>query len=67
MTTEAITEICIFLAAQSIAAVAGFFTLRTDVSNLKDDVREVKLDTKETALHVAGLPCRTCSMGDIRG
>ena len=60
MTTEAITEVCMFLAAQTIAAVAAFFTLRADVSNLKDDVREVKLDTKETALHVAGLPCHQC-------
>jgi L-alanine-DL-glutamate epimerase-like enolase superfamily enzyme len=63
MTIDSMVEISIFLAAQTLAAVAAFFTLRTDVGNLKEQVKDIAADTKQAALHIAGLPCRPGQCG----
>ena len=60
MTPDAIAAVVLFLAAQTLAAVAAFFTMRADVKNLKGWVKDIATDTKQTALHVAALPCRSC-------
>jgi hypothetical protein len=67
MTSDAWTNIGIFLEAQTIAGVAGFFTMRADVKNLKGWVKAIAQDTKATAMHVASLPCRNCKQQEERG
>ena len=60
MTPDAITAVALFIAAQTIAGLAAFFTMRADVRYLKGWVEDIAADTKQTALHVAALPCRSC-------
>jgi len=55
MTPDNLTAIGLFMAAQTIAAVAAFFTMRADVKNLKGWVRDIAADTKSTALLVAAI------------
>jgi hypothetical protein len=55
MNPDNITAICLFIAAQTIAAVFGFATLRADTKNLKGWVKDIAADTKSTALLVASL------------
>ena len=60
MNPDNVTAISLFIAAQTIAGLAAFFTMRADVQNLKGWVKDIAADTKKTALHVAALPCRSC-------
>ena len=55
MTPENLTAIGLFIAAQTIAALAAFFTMRADVKNLKGWVKDIAADTKSTALLVASI------------
>ena len=55
MNPDNITAIGLFIAAQTIAGVAAFFTVRADVKNLKDRVNDIAADTKSTALLVAAI------------
>jgi len=55
MTPDSLTAIGIFIAAQTIAGVAAFFTMRADVQNLKAWVKDIAADTKSTALLVAAI------------
>jgi hypothetical protein len=55
MNPDCFTAIGIFIAAQTIAAVAAFFTMRADVKNLKGWVKDIAADTKSTALLVASI------------
>ena len=55
MNPDNLTAIGLFIAAQTIAAVAAFFTMRADVKNLKDWVKDIAADTKSTALLVASI------------
>ena len=55
MTPDAITAVVLFLAAQTLAAVAAFFTMHADVKNLKGWVKDIAADTKSTALLVAAI------------
>lgn len=55
MTPDAITAVALFIAAQTIAGVAAFFTMRADVKNLKGWVKDIAADTKSTALLVASI------------
>ena len=55
MTPDNLTAIGLFIAAQTIAAVAAFFTMRADVKNLKGWVKDIAADTKSTALLVASI------------
>jgi hypothetical protein len=55
MTPDNLTAIGLFIAAQTIAALAAFFTMRADVKNLKGWVKDIAADTKSTALLVASI------------
>ncbi len=55
MNPDNITAVGLFIAAQTIAAVAAFFTMRADVANLKGWVKDIAADTKSTALLVASI------------
>ena len=55
MSPDNLTAIGLFIAAQTIAGVAAFFTMRADVKNLKGWVKDIAADTKSTALLVAAL------------
>jgi hypothetical protein len=55
MNPDNITVIGLFIAAQAIAGVAAFFTMRADVGNLKVWVKDIAADTKSTALLVASI------------
>ena len=55
MNPDNITAIGLFISAQTIAAVAAFFTVRADVKNLKAWVKDIAADTKSTALLVASI------------
>ena len=55
MNPDNLTAVGIFIAAQTIAGVAAFFTMRADVKNLKGWVKDIAADTKSTALLVAAL------------
>jgi hypothetical protein len=55
MNPDNFTAIGIFIAAQTIAGVAAFFTMRADVKNLKGWVKDIAADTKSTALLVASI------------
>ena len=55
MNPDNITAIGLFIAAQTIASVAAFFTVRADVKNLKGWVKDIAADTKSTALLVASI------------
>ena len=53
MNPDNITAIGLFIAAQTIAGVAAFFTVRADVKNLKGWVKDIAADTKSTAKRAA--------------
>jgi hypothetical protein len=55
MNPDNLTAIALFIAAQTIAGVAAFFTMRADVKNLKGWVKDIASDTKSTALLVASI------------
>ncbi|MGA2476238.1 MAG: hypothetical protein ABSF73_06420 [Terriglobia bacterium] len=55
MNPDNLTAIGLFIAAQTIAAIAAFFTVRADVKNLKSWVKDIARDTKSTALLVASI------------
>jgi hypothetical protein len=55
MNPDNLTAVGIFIAAQTIAATAAFFTMRADVKNLKGWVKDIAADTKSTALLVASI------------
>ena len=55
MSPDNLTAIGLFIAAQTIAGVAAFFTMRADVKNLKGWVKDIAADTKSTALLVASI------------
>lgn len=55
MNPDNLTAVGIFIAAQTIAGVAAFFTMRADVKNLKGWVKDIAADTKSTALLVASI------------
>ncbi len=55
MTPDTEAVIGIFLATQTVAGVAAFYTMRADVANLKGWVKDIAADTKSTALLVASI------------
>jgi hypothetical protein len=55
MNPDNLTAIALFIAAQTIAGVFAFATLRADTQNLKGWVKDIAADTKSTALLVASL------------
>lgn len=55
MNPDNITAIALFIAAQAIAGVAAFFTMRADLKNLESWVKDIAADTKSTALLVASI------------
>ena len=60
MTPDAITAVAIFLAAQSGALIRFLSSINTKQADMGKTLDRVEATANASALHVAGLPCRSC-------